>query len=196
MPGTVSRPPPCARRGARGELLAELLTDLFPTGSTTVRASFSRSLTTPGPENRGRARLRSSTTGCPSARTMAVSCSLRRDRFHQRRRNARRLEVLIPADERMELEDDAEYIDDLLDCTVFDCGDAVGTVTAVDFPTTADGARRLADAAPCSPSKPPTATKSSSPTYRPSSSRSTSRTTASRWTSPTASSTSTAARAT
>ena len=58
------------------------------------------------------------------------------------------LDVLVPTAERMELEDGAEYIDDLLDCTVYDEAHAVGTVTAVDFPTTADGTRRLADAAP------------------------------------------------
>ena len=44
------------------------------------------------------------------------------------------LEVIIPLDERTELEDDAEYIDDLLDCTVYDGADAIGQVTAVDFP--------------------------------------------------------------
>ena len=62
------------------------------------------------------------------------------------------LDVIVPAEERTPLEDDAEYISDLLDCTVFDLASGaprlVGTVTAVDFPTTPDGARRLADAAP------------------------------------------------
>ena len=58
------------------------------------------------------------------------------------------LDVVVPASERMELEEDAEYIDDLLGCTVFDGAASIGIVTAVDFPTTPDGARRLADAAP------------------------------------------------
>ena len=57
-------------------------------------------------------------------------------------------EVIIPSADRMPLEDDAEYIDDLLGCTVFDCDTSIGTVEAVDFPTTPDGARRLPDAAP------------------------------------------------
>ncbi len=58
------------------------------------------------------------------------------------------LEVLIPTEQRLELEDDAEYIDDLLTCTLYDSGTPIGTVTAVDFPTTPDGTRRLPDAAP------------------------------------------------
>ena len=58
------------------------------------------------------------------------------------------LDVLIPAGERVELEDDAEYISDLIDCVVYDRGQPVGTVTGVDFPTTADGTRRLEGAPP------------------------------------------------
>ena len=58
------------------------------------------------------------------------------------------LDVLIPASERVELEDDAEYVSDLIGCVVYDNGVAVGTVTDVEFPTTADGTRRLEDAAP------------------------------------------------
>lgn len=57
-------------------------------------------------------------------------------------------DVFIPATERVELEDDAEYISDLVGCVVYDNGVAVGTVTDVEFPTTADGTRRLEDAAP------------------------------------------------
>ncbi len=54
----------------------------------------------------------------------------------------------IPAEERVELEDDAEYISDLIGCTVFDGAEKVGAVTGIDFPATADGNRRLPDAAP------------------------------------------------
>ncbi|SNS73186.1 16S rRNA processing protein RimM [Granulicella rosea] len=59
-----------------------------------------------------------------------------------------RLEVLIPEEERLELEEDAEYIDDLIGCTVYDGATPVGEVSGVDFPTTPDGTRRLEDAAP------------------------------------------------
>ncbi len=58
------------------------------------------------------------------------------------------LEVIVPDDARVELPEDEEYIDDLLGCEVYDGDTLVGTVTAVDFPTTPDGARRLAEAAP------------------------------------------------
>ena len=58
------------------------------------------------------------------------------------------LDVLIPASERVELEDDSEYVSDLIGCVVYDNGIAVGTVTDVEFPTTADGTRRLEEAAP------------------------------------------------
>ena len=58
------------------------------------------------------------------------------------------LEVIIPSAERVELDADSEYIDDLLGCVVLDGAAAIGEVTAVDFPTTPDGARRLPEAAP------------------------------------------------
>jgi 16S rRNA processing protein RimM len=65
------------------------------------------------------------------------------------------LELIVPSTTRVPLDEasDEQYIDDLLDCAVFDLAGpapdvAIGVVTAVDFPTTPDGARRLADAAP------------------------------------------------
>jgi 16S rRNA processing protein RimM len=58
------------------------------------------------------------------------------------------LEIIVPDEARVQLAEDEEYIDDLIDCQVFDGATLVGTVTAVDFPTTPDGARRLAEAAP------------------------------------------------
>ncbi len=58
------------------------------------------------------------------------------------------LEVIVPDEARVELAEDEEYIDDLVECQVFDGATLVGTVTGVEFPTTADGTRRLAEAAP------------------------------------------------
>jgi 16S rRNA processing protein RimM len=58
------------------------------------------------------------------------------------------LDVLVPAEERVELDDDTEYISDLIGCIVYDGPAPVGTVTGVEFPTTSDGTRRLAEAAP------------------------------------------------
>ncbi len=57
-------------------------------------------------------------------------------------------DVLIPDTERMELQDDAEYISDLIACKVYDRGQLIGSVTGVDFPTTPDGSRRLEGAPP------------------------------------------------
>ena len=57
-------------------------------------------------------------------------------------------EVLVPESERVELEEDAEYVSDLVGCAVFDGDSHVGEVTGVEFAMTPDGARRLAEAAP------------------------------------------------
>jgi 16S rRNA processing protein RimM len=58
------------------------------------------------------------------------------------------LEVLVPDEERAPLDDDAVYISELVGCTVFDGAVAVGVIADVQFPATADGSRRLEDAAP------------------------------------------------
>lgn len=63
------------------------------------------------------------------------------------------LDVLLPTAQRVDLEEDANYVSDLIGCTVFDhanatLGEAVGVVTDVQFATTADGTRRLEEAAP------------------------------------------------
>ncbi|RXH54920.1 ribosome maturation factor RimM [Granulicella sibirica] len=65
------------------------------------------------------------------------------------------LEVIVPHEERLEAEEDASYISDLLDCQVYDVPDSpdqspvfIGTVDDVHLPTTPDGARRLEEAAP------------------------------------------------
>lgn len=58
------------------------------------------------------------------------------------------LEVLIPDNERVPLDEDAVYISELVGCTVYDGAIAVGTITDVHFPATADGSRRLEEAAP------------------------------------------------
>ena len=48
----------------------------------------------------------------------------------------------------MPLDDGSVYISDLMGCTVYDNGAAIGVVDDVQFATTADGTRRLDDAAP------------------------------------------------
>jgi 16S rRNA processing protein RimM len=58
------------------------------------------------------------------------------------------LEVIVPEEERLPLDEDSTYISELVGCTVYDGAAVVGVVEDVQFPTTADGGRRLADAAP------------------------------------------------
>jgi 16S rRNA processing protein RimM len=57
-------------------------------------------------------------------------------------------DVIIPRSERLPLEDDANYISDLMGCTVFDGLIAVGVVEDVQFAMTPDGCRRLEETAP------------------------------------------------
>jgi 16S rRNA processing protein RimM len=57
-------------------------------------------------------------------------------------------EVLVPLDERLPLEPGTAYISDLIGCTVYDGITAVGIVGSVQFSTSADGSRRLDEAAP------------------------------------------------
>jgi 16S rRNA processing protein RimM len=57
-------------------------------------------------------------------------------------------DVIVPRKERLPLDDESVYISELIGCTVYDGTAAVGVVEDVQFATTADGARRLTDAAP------------------------------------------------
>ena len=58
------------------------------------------------------------------------------------------LDVIVPYAERLPLDDESEYISDLIGCTVYDGPNAIGVIDDVQFPSTPDGARRLAEAAP------------------------------------------------
>jgi len=57
-------------------------------------------------------------------------------------------DVLVPREERRPLTDESVYISELIGCTVYDGPMRVGVVEDVQFATTADGGRRLEDAAP------------------------------------------------
>jgi 16S rRNA processing protein RimM len=57
-------------------------------------------------------------------------------------------DVLVPREERLRLDDESVYISELIGCTVFDGQLTVGVVEDVQFAMTADGGRRLDDAAP------------------------------------------------
>ena len=58
------------------------------------------------------------------------------------------LDVLVPREERLPLEDESVYISELIGCTLYDGPKLVGVVEDVQFAMTADGGRRLDDAAP------------------------------------------------
>jgi 16S rRNA processing protein RimM len=57
-------------------------------------------------------------------------------------------DVIVPREERLALEDESIYISELIGCTVYDGPLRVGIVEDVQFAMTADGARRIDDAAP------------------------------------------------
>ena len=57
-------------------------------------------------------------------------------------------DVLVPREERLPLDDESVYISELIGCSVYDGPLRVGVVEDVQFAMTADGARRLDDAAP------------------------------------------------
>ena len=134
-------------QGRKGEILAELLTD-FPErfdqhkrvflapANFTGEPSVARQAEVTGywlPVGRNAGRIVLAFAGVDSIESAEA---------------LERLEVLIPEQERLALDEDAEYIDDLLGCIVYDAAAPIGSVTAVDFPTTPDGTRRLEDAAP------------------------------------------------
>ncbi len=58
------------------------------------------------------------------------------------------LDVLIPREERLPLDEESIYISELIGCTVYNGSTPVGVVEDVQFAMTADGGRRLEDAAP------------------------------------------------
>jgi 16S rRNA processing protein RimM len=57
-------------------------------------------------------------------------------------------DVLVPREERLPLDDESVYISELIGSTVYDGPLPVGVVEEVQFAMTADGGRRLDDAAP------------------------------------------------
>jgi 16S rRNA processing protein RimM len=139
-------------QGRKGEILAELFTD-FPERFDTRKRVFLAPTGFAGPESatrvaeiaawwlpvgRNQGRIVLSFSGIVSINEAEALCGL---------------EVIVPAAERVALDDNASYISDLIGCTVIDLADpghpvSVGLVTDVHFATTPDGGRRLEEAAP------------------------------------------------
>jgi 16S rRNA processing protein RimM len=134
-------------QGRKGEVLADLFTDfpdrfntnprvyLAPPGFTgpedQARTAQVLSFFLPTGRNQGRIVLHLAGFDCiTQAETLAY------------------LDILVPHQERVEPEEDASFISDLVGCTVYDHDVPVGTVADVHIPTTPDGTRPLEDAAP------------------------------------------------
>lgn len=134
-------------QGRKGELLAELLTD-FPERFEERKQVF---LAAPGFEGEaGEARPAEVIAfwlpvGKNEGRIVLQFAGV--DSITQAETLAG-LEVLVRDDERAPLDDDAVYISELVGCMVYDGAAAVGVIADVQFPVTADGSRRLEDAAP------------------------------------------------
>jgi 16S rRNA processing protein RimM len=134
-------------QGRKGELLAELLTDFperFDGGKRVFlappnfngREADARSIEVisfwlPVGKNEGRIVLQFAGVETISAAELIAG-----------------QDVIVPLEERLPLDEESSYISDLIGCTVYDGSAAVGVVDDVQFPATADGSRRLAEAAP------------------------------------------------
>jgi 16S rRNA processing protein RimM len=134
-------------QGRRGEILAELFTD-FPERFEDRRRVFLAKTGFSGPESAART-ISVINHWLPVGRNQGriVLGFEGIDSIEQAEALAG-LDVLIPDEERVALDEDEEYITDLIGCTVFDGLTAIGVIIAVDFPATPDGTRRLSDAAP------------------------------------------------
>jgi 16S rRNA processing protein RimM len=134
-------------QGRKGELLAELLTDFperfegqkrvflapqnFAGEEAQARAAEVVSFWLPVGKNEGRIVLQFVGVDSISAAEGIAG-----------------LDIIVPYVERLPLDDESEYISDLIGCTVYDGSTAVGVIDDVQFPSSPDGARRLAEAAP------------------------------------------------
>lgn len=134
-------------QGRKGELLAELLTDFperfdehsrvylaapnFAGEESAARVAVVSSFWLPMGKNQGRVVLKlEGVESISDAETFMGQ------------------DVIIPQKERLPLDDDANYISDLIGCTVYDGLVPVGMIEDVQFSTTPDGGRRLAETAP------------------------------------------------
>ena len=139
-------------QGRKGEILAELLTD-FPERFDTRKRVFLEPPGFTGPEEGAR-------TYEVQAYWLPLGRNQGRIVLHFVGINSINaaealtgFEVIVPAAERVELDEGENYISDLVGSTVVDLRNpgepfTVGTVTNVEFATTPDGNRRIEDAAP------------------------------------------------
>jgi 16S rRNA processing protein RimM len=134
-------------QGRKGEVLAELFTD-FPERFETQKRVF---LAAPGFAG-GEAEARSAEVvafwlpvGKNEGRVVLQFASI--DTISDAE-SIMGQDVLVPRGERLPLDDESVYISELIGCTVYDGPLPIGVVEDVQFAMSADGGRRLDDAAP------------------------------------------------
>jgi 16S rRNA processing protein RimM len=135
-------------QGRKGELLAELLTD-FPERFDDHPRVFLAPKNFTGTEDR--ARIANVTSFWLPVGKNAGRIVLAFEGIDSitKAEGLNGLDVIVPFEERLELEDeDQEYVSDLVGCGVWDGATRIGQVEDVEFPTTPDGSRRRDDAAP------------------------------------------------
>jgi len=134
-------------QGRKGELLAELLTD-FPERFKEHPNVFLAQPDFQGKQDEARgAKVVSSWLPLGKSRGRIVLHFAGIDSISEAEAIAG-LDVVVPSAERLPLDSESAYISDLVGCTVYDKGAAVGVISDVQFPTSPDGTSRLDDAPP------------------------------------------------
>lgn len=152
MPSPASTPDPASwipaarllrPQGRRGELLAELLTDLpgifadgrhvilAATATATAQETTLESHWSPTGRNAGRVVVKLAGTDSISSAELIAG-----------------RELLVLSSDLPPLEPDTWFVRDLIGCQLFDGASIVGEVIGVEYPMSADGRTRLPDAAP------------------------------------------------
>ena len=134
-------------QGRKGELLAELLTDFperfkehsrvflarpdFNGSESEARVATVTSSWLPVGRNKGRIVMQ-----FEGINTISLAESIAG------------LDVIVPYEERVPLDEESVYISDLVGCAVYNDAMEVGSIEDVQFPSTPDGSARLEEAAP------------------------------------------------
>jgi 16S rRNA processing protein RimM len=146
-PADSTRWIPAARllrpQGRRGELLAELLSDLPGLFAPGRRVSLAASGAVPAVETTIESNW--SPTGRNAGRVVLKLAGV--DTISAAELLAGR-ELLILASDLPALEPDTWFVRDLLGCRLFDGTTLIGEITGVEYPMASDGRTRLPDAAP------------------------------------------------
>ncbi len=134
-------------QGRRGEVLADLLTD-FPDRFGAAAKVFLAQPDFSGPPS-GAQEVEIASSWLPHGRNAGrIVLGFVNVSSIEEAEGLAGLDVVVPKTDRLPLADDSVYTSDIIGCTLYDRGVAIGTVVDVHFMTTPDGKRRLEDAAP------------------------------------------------